>query len=122
MKKSLALARVAAAVAVAAGLISEAAAHHGWADFDRGRTVEVSGVVTESRYANPHCEVRLQTEEGEWFVELSAVPRMRRRGLTAEMIKPGTRLTLVGHPHKKKEREMKAIRMVREGREYDLNL
>ena len=49
-------------------------AHHGWADFDRSKKVEISGVIVESKYENPHCFVRLKVEQGEWAVELSAVP------------------------------------------------
>ena len=30
-------------------------AHHGWADFDRTKKVEVNGVIVESKYENPHC-------------------------------------------------------------------
>ena len=95
-------------------------AHHGWADFDRSKKVEISGIVVESKYENPHCFVRLKVEQGEWAVELSAVPRMKRYGITAEMIKPGTPVTLVGHPHKKKVQEMKATQMILDGKRYDL--
>lgn len=99
---------------------SNVIAHHGWAEFDRSRKVEVTGVIVESKYENPHTFARVRTDQGEWAVELSAVPRMKRHAITAEMIKPGTRVTLVGHPHKKKAREMKAIQMVRGGKTYDL--
>jgi len=97
-------------------------AHHGWADFDRSKTVEISGVIVESKYENPHCYVKLKAGQDDWMVELSAVPRMKRNGVTAEMIKPGTRITLAGHPHKKKAHEMKAVRMIRAGKTYDLTL
>ena len=97
-------------------------AHHGWADFDRSKKVEISGIVVESKYENPHCFVRLEVDRREWAVELSAVPRMKRHGITAEMIKPGTRVTLVGHPHKKKGQEMKATHMSIDGKTYDLTL
>jgi hypothetical protein len=59
-------------------------AHHGWADFDRSKKVEISGIIVESKYENPHCFVRLKVDEREWAVELSAVPRMKRNGITAE--------------------------------------
>jgi hypothetical protein len=115
-------ARWAAAVSVVLSLCLNVTAHHGWADFDRSRRVEISGVVVESKYENPHCFVRLKDERGEWAVELSAVPRMKRNNITPEMIKPGTRLTLTGHPHKKRAREMKAVVMVRDGKTFDLTL
>lgn len=97
-------------------------AHHGWADFDRSKRVEINGIIVETKYENPHCFVRLKVEQGEWAVELSAVPRMKRNRITAEMIKPGTRIILVGHPHKKRAQEMKATHMTLDGKTYDLTL
>ena len=122
MTERLFVARLAVAVIAALSLGINVMAHHGWADFDRSKKVEISGVIVESKYENPHCFVRLKAEQDEWAVELSAVPRMKRHGITAEMIKPGTRVTLVGHPHKKRAHEMKAISMVRDGKTYDLTL
>lgn len=108
------------AVIAALSLGLNVMAHHGWADFDRSKKVQISGVIVESKFENPHCFVRLKVNQGEWAVELSAIPRMNRIGITAEMIKPGTRVTLVGHPHKKKAHEMKAISIVLDGKTYDL--
>ena len=97
-------------------------AHHGWADFDRSKRVEISGIIVEAKYENPHTFVRLKVEQDEWAVELSAVPRMKRNGITAEMIKSGTRVTLVGHPHKRKARQMKATHLILNNKTYDLTL
>ena len=95
-------------------------AHHGWADFDRSKKVEVTGVIVESKYENPHCFVRVKVDQNDWAVELSAVPRMKRNNVTPQMIATGTRVTLVGHPHKKKAMVMKAIQMSLNGTTYDL--
>ena len=95
-------------------------AHHGWADFDRSKKVEVNGVIVESKYENPHCFVRVKVDQSDWDIELSAVPRMKRHNITAQMIAPGTRVTLIGHPHKNKARVMKAIKMSVYGKTYDL--
>jgi len=94
--------------------------HHGWADFDRTKQVEVSGIIIESKYENPHAFVRVRSDQGDWAIELSAVPRMRRHNITAEMIRNGTQVTLVGHPHKKRAREMKDIKMLLNGKTFDL--
>lgn len=120
MKPYLFVTHVALIFAAAMSFGFEVMAHHGWADFDRSKTVEISGVVVESKYENPHCYVKLKAEQDEWIVELSAVPRMKRNGVTAEMIKPGTHVALTGHPHKKNAHEMKAVRLVRDGKTYDL--
>lgn len=106
------------ALALSAGLT--VMAHHGWADFDRSKKVEVKGVIVESKYENPHCFVRVKVDQNDWAVELSAVPRMKRNNVTAQMIAPGTQVNLVGHPHKNKLRVMKAIQMNVNGKTYDL--
>ena len=80
--------------ALALSVGSSVLAHHGWADFDRSRKVELSGVIIESKYENPHTFVRVKVDQADWAVELSAVPRMKRHAITAEMIKPGTRVIL----------------------------
>ena len=106
------------ALALSSGLT--VMAHHGWADFDRTKKVQVNGVIVESKYENPHCFVRVRVDQNDWAIELSAVPRMKRNNITAQMITPGTRVTLVGHPHKKKAMVMKAIQMSLNGKTYDL--
>ena len=107
-------------IALALGASLNVMAHHGWADFDRSKKVEVTGVIVESKYENPHCFVRVRVDQNDWAIELSAVPRMKRHNITAQMITPGTRVTLVGHPHKKKAMVMKAIQMSLNGKTYDL--
>jgi hypothetical protein len=118
------LTRLAMALTICLSLIdlagSATAAHHGWADYDRTKTVEISGVVVESKYENPHCYVKIRVEQDVWEVELSALPRMKRKGLSAEMISPGNTLKLTGHPHKEKAHEMKATLLVRDGKTFDL--
>ena len=116
--KRLSIVHFAIVLLLSAGLT--VMAHHGWADFDRSKKVEVNGVIIESKYENPHCFVRVRVDQSDWAIELSAVPRMKRHNITAQMIAPGTRVTLIGHPHKNKARVMKAIQMNVNGQTYDL--
>jgi tRNA(Ile2) C34 agmatinyltransferase TiaS len=120
--KRLYKARLAAVILFALMVGLNVMAHHGWADFDRSKRVEIMGIIVESKYENPHTFVRVKVGQDEWTVELAAVPRMKRNGITAEMIKPGTRITLVGHPHKKKAHEMKATHITLNGKTYELTL
>ena len=126
MTKSLSKTRLAIMLITTLSLLNlvslNVGAHHGWADFDRSKRVEVRGVIIESKYENPHCFVRVRMEQEEWAIELAAVPRMRRHGISAEMVKVGTPLTLIGHPHKKKAHEMKAVSITLDGKTYDLTL
>ena len=50
----------------------------------------------------------------------SATSRMTERGLTAEMIKPGTEVQLVAYPHKTIKTEMRAERIFVDGKKYEL--
>jgi hypothetical protein len=89
-------------------------AHHGWSDYDQTRTLTLNGVIKESSYANPHGLIRLQ-ESGDkgktWKAVLAPPSRMSARGLTEEMLKPGTTATVVGYPHRTVADEMRAERI-----------
>lgn len=41
-------------------LVNRLAAHHGWSSYDETETLELTGVIRESSYGNPHGSVRLQ--------------------------------------------------------------
>lgn len=74
-----------------------AAAHHGWGSFDRNRTVDHTGPVARSTFANPHGVVISPREGRELTFELAPVFRMQARGLTAEDIAPGRTVRLFGY-------------------------
>jgi hypothetical protein len=81
-----------------------AAAHHSAALFYNldGRT-EVSGTVTEFRFANPHAIVKLDVigEDGDvqhWTAETTSPSILRRRGWSNASFKPGDKIRLEGLP------------------------
>src|SRR5262245_41869865 len=43
-------------------------AHHGNAGFDTTRKVSVKGIVTEWRWVNPHCYVKVDAKDDKWNV------------------------------------------------------
>lgn len=53
LMKRLSRARLAMVIALTFGIGLNVMAHHGWADFDRTKTVELSGVIVESKCQNP---------------------------------------------------------------------
>jgi hypothetical protein len=55
-----------------------------------------------------------------WTVILAPVTRMEARGVTAEMIKKGTSVQVVGYPHKEIKDEMRAERIFVNGTKYEL--
>ena len=77
---------VAIAMALSLGWVVSSTAHHGiTAQFDTSTTFEISGVVTDLEFVNPHAYVYLDvtSPEGEvvpWRCELRAATVLRRAG------------------------------------------
>ena len=72
-----------------------AAAHHGYAEFDRVTPVTLRGVVTEFHFTNPHCiiDFDVTTEKGEvqqWQGELTSP--LHLKGWTATSLEPEDKL------------------------------
>ncbi len=109
-----------AAIALLCGLPALAQAHHGWSSYDATRTVTVNAPLSSLRWANPHGAATINHEGKSWDVVLAPVTRMEARGLTEQMIKPGTKLTLVGYPRSDGTAEMRIERIILEGKTYEL--
>jgi hypothetical protein len=83
---------------------SLAGAHHSAAVFyDLDGNIEVSGTVTEFRFANPHAILKLDVtgEDGElqhWTAETTSPSVLRRRGWSQDSFKPGEQVRLQGLP------------------------
>lgn len=82
-----------------------AAAHHGWAEFDAGSTVTLTGKVVDFHFTNPHCAVEFQVkdEKGKvtvWQGEFASPNELARRGWTAATLQPGDEVTIRGNPAK----------------------
>lgn len=106
-------ARIILPIALLATAAGAAAAHHGWADYDPKRPVNLVGTIREVRYANPHVTLQLQTPAAgrtraqNWDVVLAPVARMQRRGVTEERLRPGTTVRVIGERHRRNAREVK---------------
>jgi hypothetical protein len=79
-------------------------AHHGTTgQFDRSTFLEVSGVVTDIAFVNPHSYVYLDVIDADgqvmnWHCEMRSATVLQRSGWTKEMFANGTRLDIVGNP------------------------
>jgi hypothetical protein len=90
---------------VVAGLVSPVLAHHSHAMFDHTKQVSFSGTVTEFVYRNPHVflYVDVKSENGEtvnYWVEMSNLTNMIRRGIGQTTFKPGDTVKVNLHPLK----------------------
>ena len=88
-----------------AGAVS---AHHSMEGFDRDKNVTLVGTVKQFKWANPHSWIELEVpkENGAvetWNVEMTAPFVLIRAGWRATSLKPGDKVSVVGHPQKSGE-------------------
>jgi hypothetical protein len=93
------------AAALALGAAWPAWSHHSHAMFDHAKEVAVSGKVTEFVFRNPHVflYVDVKTDSGEvvnYWVEMSNIPNMIKRGIVQSTFKPGDVVTVRLNPLK----------------------
>src|ERR1043166_7957551 len=79
-------------------LSAGASAHHGWSGYET-EIRKVDGVIAEASYANPHSSIRLKAGDKTWVVVLAPPSRMGNRGLTAQMLKVGSNVSVEGYQH-----------------------
>jgi hypothetical protein len=113
------------AVGLLAGLLvaGAALAHHGWTGYDDSKVLTLTGVIREMSYANPHGMLRFEVTGANaktWSAVLAPPSRMTARGLTEEMLKVGTTVTVVGYPHTQKDEEMRIERITVGGKTVEL--
>ncbi len=82
-----------------------ALAHHSFAMFDRSKAVEVSGVVKDFQWTNPHVWIQVMVPDAkgaaqEWGVECTSVNFLRREGWDKTSLKPGDKVKLMIFPLK----------------------
>jgi hypothetical protein len=87
-------------------------AHHGWSGYDSGKTLKLTGTITESSYGNPHGSATIKTPDKTWTVVLAPPGRMETRGLTREMLATGATVTVEGYQNLTDAKELRAERIV----------
>jgi hypothetical protein len=81
-------------------------AHHATAtQFDVSRTVKLTGVISKLDWANPHVHLSLDVKSGDavvehWDVELASPGGVIVSGLSKDLLKPGTTVSVAGYPAK----------------------
>lgn len=89
----------------AAGLLAPATAtsHHGFGTFLMNEDIELSGVITSFDFVNPHSWLNFEVTQpdgsvAEYRCEVRSATTLRRSGWSADMFRPGTRVTIQGSP------------------------
>lgn len=81
-------------------------AHHGTGvAYDTEKTVNLKGTVTEWIWANPHCGILFDVTDDKgnvehWGAELGNPHALSMSGLSKDILKPGDKITISGHPAK----------------------
>ena len=95
-------------------------AHHGWTGYDEKSTLTLTGTIKASGYENPHGYADVEVSGKVWHAVLAPPSRMESRGLSKDMLKPGTTATVVGYPHKSETSELRAERITIGGKTVEL--
>lgn len=69
--------------------------------YDPSNQINISGVVTEFKFVNPHSFVYFEVEQPDggiaiWNCEMQAAAILRHSGWSQDLLKPGTRITVSG--------------------------
>ncbi len=111
----------AAAAALALIAIPGAAwAHHGWSSYDAEKVIDVTAELRDVTWGNPHGAAKVDYQGKSWDVVLAPVSRMETRGLTQAMVKPGSKVRLVGYPRSDGTAEMRIERVIVGGKTVEL--
>jgi hypothetical protein len=108
-------------LALLLGVLSAPAfAHHGWAWTESG-FFELTGVIREIYVGNPHATLDVDVEGTIWRVELAPPGRTIAAGFTEDTAQPGDEVVAIGNRSADPaENRMKAVRLVIDGKTYDV--
>jgi hypothetical protein len=102
MKLHRASSLILAAIFLFAGI--PALAHHGTGvAYLQDKWVTLEGTVTEWIWSNPHCGILFDVKDDQgnvvhWGAELGNPHQLSSVGFSKDVIKPGDKVTIVGHP------------------------
>ena len=106
---------------LAAGFIaagSPLSAHHGTGvAYEPDKWITLKGTVTEWIWSNPHCGILFDVTDDQgnvvhWGAELGNPHMLSGAGFSKDVLKPGDKVTIVGHPSRSGAPRMEFNRMV----------
>jgi hypothetical protein len=106
-----------AVLVVAAGLVPAGVAslHHSlMAEFDFGKTLELTGIVARVQWSNPHPYIYMDVENQagqveRWAWQLGSPNGLERKGWTATTIRVGEQITASGTPARDGSRKANTV-------------
>ena len=97
-----------------------ASAYHGWGSYDTSKAFTISAPVGTLSWADPHARIMLEYQGATWEAFLAPLSRMQARGVSEEMLKPGTPVVVLGYPSTRNPHEMRAERITVAGKTVEL--
>jgi hypothetical protein len=98
-----------------------AMAHHGWAGQSSEQSQVTGKVQRPVNLSGPHATMEIVVDGQVWTVTLAPPARTQSAGLTPATLKAGDTVTIVGNRNSDPKRfEMKTVRVVSGGRNYDV--
>lgn len=107
------------AVLIAGWVAPKGLAHHGWSGYHTTLQT-MSGQVTSYGYNYPHASLHVQVGGKTIEIVLAPPSRMARRGLAADSIKPGDKISVQGYVHRERDTEVRAERIEMNGQTFEL--
>ena len=101
-------------------LAAPALAHHGWGSYDADQVMTVEAEIERVHYRNPHAAIDISHDGRTWHVVLAPVSRMSARGLPEGALVAGKTVTITGYPRRDGTPEMRAERIVVDGKSVEL--
>lgn len=94
-----------------------ASAHHGGAEYDRTKTLNLKATITEFRFINPHVLFKFEVKDDkgnveDWQGEVSNPLQLARQGWNRHTFKPGDVVTFIGNPTKTGVKSMWITRII----------
>ncbi len=97
--------RFIALFAASVGLVliaSPALAHHSMSMYDLDHLITLRGTVTDFIWSNPHAQVHFDVQDdkggvGKWTADCPSPRRLSRAGWTADTLKAGEQVTIIGN-------------------------
>lgn len=118
--------RILAFISVLISMTGMAFAHHSnVAMFDTSQKIEVTGVIEQISWRNPHGYILFRVDDGAgnsrlWRAETIAASVMRNRGIQGDALQVGDRVTIAGSPSRTDKPEILASNLLLpSGYEFD---
>jgi len=96
-------------------------ANSDWEAYDTAEKLTIEAPLKQIRYRRAQTEVRVDYQGREWRVILGASSLLLSRGVIRNDLRPGRSVTLVGSPRKDGSAEMRADRLILDGRTLELH-